>query len=403
MGQLLKMQNPIQDYAWGTRDTLARMRGAQVPAERPEAELWVGAHPSSPSVVQTPQGERPLSQWVAEAPQDLLPAGREEFPFLFKILAIGGPLSLQVHPNDQQAAEGFAREEAQGIPLDAPHRNYKDARSKPETLIALSPVRILTGIRPAEQIKEIAQALNLTWLAELAGYSADEIVRAVFAKSEESTAMALEGTVLAAAEYAAAHPFDEDAPGDPAHSASDRLAALTDLVLLLQDAYPGDRGILVAVAMNQLFLQPGESACTPVGVVHAYIQGTAIEIMNASDNVMRAGLTPKHIDLPEMLSVLVPEQPAPAVCTPEPVAPGVDRYQLWDPRLAVTRISVTEQAPVEYTAESLAAVLCTEGEVLVSGAGTEHRLTGTESLLHAGTADRLQFRGSGQVFIAESR
>lgn len=400
MGQLLKMVNPIQNYAWGTRDTLPNLRGAASPSAEPEAELWVGAHPSSSSVVETPEGSKSLAELLSEDPERFLPSGLTEFPFLFKILAIESPLSLQVHPSEEQAADGYAREEADGIARDAAHRNYKDRRSKPETVIAYSPLRILTGIRPTEQLKEIAQKLNLTWLAEMADYNAAEIITAIFAKDETGSSVAVEATVNAAMDWSLQHPFDEDDAAERRDLPGFELDALADLILLLHDEYPGDRGILVAVAMNQLFLKPGESAHTPDGQVHAYLRGTAVEIMNPSDNVMRAGLTPKHVDVKEMLAVLTEDQPAPELRLPADVAPGVARYELWDPRMSVARIDVADDGPVSYACEGLATILCVEGRIGVSDGAERFDLNGTESVLHTGSEDTLDIDGKGRVFIA---
>lgn len=403
MGQVLKMHNPVQNYAWGTRDTLARLRGAPCPAPEPEAELWVGAHPLSSSVVETPEGRVPLSEVFGEGSDHPLAEGVGEFPYLLKILAIGAPLSLQVHPDVETAGRGYAREEAEGVPRDAPHRSYKDRRSKPETVIAVSPLRILTGIRPAEELREIAEALGLTWLAELAGYDAREVVTAIFAKPQEAAELALQATVDAAMERSLRRPFDDEAPGRPEQDPQDRLDAVADLVLLLHDRHPGDRGIMVAVAMNQLFLAPGESAHTPDGQVHAYISGTAVEIMDASDNVMRAGLTPKHVDVPEMLGVLRAEQPAPEVAGPREEGPGVAGYRLWDPRLSLTRIDVAPGRPVEWELAGVATALCTEGSVRAEVGDVVHELSGAEALLHTGSPDRARLTGAGRLYLAAYR
>lgn len=428
MGHLHAMRNPLQHYAWGTHDTLARMRGVAHPTQQPEAELWVGAHPSAPSqlVEGEPGNQRhlPLDEAVARAPQEFLPEDTHEFPFLLKILAIGAPLSLQVHPSEAQAQEGFEREEAAGVPREAAHRNYKDRHSKPETVIAVSPVRILTGIRPTEQLREIAEALDLRWLAQVCELDAAQLVARIFQADDAAAARDLQVTVAAARTWAAAHPFDPrpSAARDGAtESPEARLDALADLIVRLDEAYPGDRGILVATAMNQLFLAPGEAAHTPDGQVHAYISGTAVEIMNPSDNVMRAGLTPKHIDVEQMLSVLVPEQPAPPVQTPVRTAPGVFEYSTWDPRLSVLRLDVSADEPLEVSLDGLCAVLCTDGRLRITPLAAEapaseaasapaqttaevpapdFGLTGTQAVLHTGTPDAVRITGSGRLYCA---
>lgn len=393
MGELIKLSNQIQNYAWGSHTTLASMRGLSVPSQKPEAEVWVGAHPSAPSTVHASSGDIALDRLVAESPERVLPAGLTSFPFLFKILAIDAPLSIQVHPTDAQAVAGFEAEQAAGVALDSPHRNYKDSFSKPETVIALSEMKILTGVRPADELAQLAQGLELDWLKPLLGAaSARELLAAIIHMDDDAAAAAVAQTVARASSWAAAHPSETSA-------LDTLLARAADLVAQVDRKHPGDRGLLVAVVMNLVYLAPGDSAFTPDGQVHAYVSGTAIEIMNPSDNVMRAGLTPKHIDTEELIKILGEQQAAPKILRSEPDDAPVSVYRLWDERMSVIRVRLNNDS-VALTLSGVAAVLGVSGSLTFTSAETSIAIEPTESLLHTGSDTEVEISGSGEAYIA---
>lgn len=394
MGELFYLDNPIQHYAWGSHETLAKMRGVPAPTEQPEAELWVGAHSSAPSVAQVDGGKFPLDTLVAQQPGRFLNPKRSSdyFPFLFKILAIESPLSIQVHPTDEQALAGFADENERGVALDNPARNYKDQFSKPETVIALTPLRILTGVRDFTELRGIADTLKLNWLAGALNQAKTpkELLTAVIRMPQDAATAAVQKTVKAAAKWAKKH---KDAAG-----ADSAIAGVTELVELLDRKYPGDRGLLVAVTMNLMHLAPGEAAFTPDGQVHAYVSGTAIELMNPSDNVLRAGLTPKHVDEEELIRVLGEQQNAPAI--QRPVEGTVATYSMWDERLSVTRVRLAEGEALTLPVSGLATVLCTGGSMTVSNDQATFTLGGTQAVMYVGEAGQLTLTGTGELYIA---
>ena len=398
MGEIFRLKNKIQNYAWGSRSILGRMRGVPVPTDKPEAEVWVGAHPAAPSVATVDGSEQQLDELVAQQPGRFLRPDRNSdwFPFLFKILAIDAPLSIQVHPTDEQAAAGFEDEQARGVPLDAPHRNYKDRYSKPETVIALTNMRVLTGVRPAEQLKNLARAFNASWLADRAHLAPKELLTAIIRMPEPEAAQAVDQ--LAATAHKLAQTRRKAAP-----SVLDAI----ELVNLVAHKYPGDRGLLVAFVMNLVHLVPGDSAFTPDGQVHAYVSGTAIELMNPSDNVMRAGLTPKHIDTEELIRVLGDSQDAPEIQRPTPDNAAIGEYTMWDERMSVTRIRVAPKETIDYVFEGTSAALVVDGTITitiagaVTGAGQDYTLGGTESVLHAGDPTPVTITGSGELYIAQ--
>ena len=392
MGEIFSLKNQIQNYAWGSREILGRMRGVPVPTEQPEAEVWVGAHPGAPSRATVDGAESPLNELIVENPSRFLRPDRTSdwFPFLFKILAIDAPLSIQVHPTPEQAIAGFEDEQARGLAIDAPYRNYKDRYSKPETVIALSPMRVLTGVRPVEQLKTLAAAFGAAWLAERAELSPKQLLTEIIRLPEETASAAVQHLV-------------DTAPGLLGAS-NDVVADAAELVRIVDGKYPGDRGLLVAFVMNLVHLAPGESAFTPDGQVHAYVSGTAIELMNPSDNVMRAGLTAKHIDTEELIKVLGEKQDAPVIQRPNPEDGPLGTYAMWDERMSVTRVRVEEGKPLSYTFKGISAALSVAGKVTIQakdGNGTDEFVLGaTESVLHVGEPSEAVLSGSGELYIA---
>ncbi|WP_294647177.1 mannose-6-phosphate isomerase, class I [uncultured Rothia sp.] len=392
MGEIFSLKNQIQNYAWGSREILGRMRGVPVPTEQPEAEVWVGAHPAAPSRATVDGAESPLNELIVENPSRFLRPDRTSdwFPFLFKILAIDAPLSIQVHPTPEQAIAGFEDEQARGIAIDAPYRNYKDRYSKPETVIALSPMRVLTGVRPVEQLKTLAAAFGAAWLDERAELSPKQLLTEIIRLPEETASAAVQHLV-------------DTAPGLLGAS-NDVVADAAELVRIVDGKYPGDRGLLVAFVMNLVHLAPGESAFTPDGQVHAYVSGTAIELMNPSDNVMRAGLTAKHIDTEELIKVLGEKQDAPVIQRPNPEDGPLGTYAMWDERMSVTRVRVEEGKPLSYTFKGISAALSVAGKVTIQakdGNGTDEFVLGaTESVLHVGEPSEAVLSGSGELYIA---
>jgi mannose-6-phosphate isomerase len=320
--------NTPRDYAWGSTTLIAELLGTQ-PSGKPEAELWLGTHAGSPT--QTPDGV--LADVVT-------------LPYLLKVLAAASPLSLQAHPTIEQAVDGFARENALGIPLDAANRNYKDELHKPEIIVALTPFRALCGFRSAEHIAASIGRL-------LAARPGDPALTAWLGRVSDDESIA------PTFQWLLEH-------GD---GVADVLQVLVDTAPLvngehyeligeLAAAYPGDPGIAISLMLNLATLAPGEALFLPAGNIHAYIEGLGVELMAASDNVLRGGLTPKHVDVPELLSVLdFSPLPVPRL-EPATLAPGVSAYRpgVSDFQL----VHVTAPGTVELTGNAI--VLCTEGE-----------------------------------------
>lgn len=293
---MLLLDNPIQRYAWGRTNGLATLLGV-APSGGPEAELWVGTHPRGSSIVAAgPLAGLPLAQVVSADPvrwlgPRLADEGARALPFLLKVLAIGEPLSLQAHPSEAQARTGFAREESAGVPVDAEHRSYRDRSAKPEVLVAIDETHALCGFRDpwlaAEQLDRLGDAIApMTGLLRVSDDPLQDAVAWLLQLDARGRA-----EVAAAAARAAASAGED--PMDP-----------WAWVRALGVRYPDDPTVIAPLLLELVQLEDGDAIHLPAGNLHAYLHGSGIEIMAASDNVLRGGLTPKHIDVAELLHVL---------------------------------------------------------------------------------------------------
>ena len=297
MKTICLLENPIQDYAWGSTTKIQSLMGVEDQG-KPMAEMWMGAHPKAPSRVLIDGKWQSLDVIIRENPESILGKRVAEkfsnqLPFLFKVLAAERPLSAQVHPNREQAQEGYRKENALGIPLNAPNRNYRDTNHKPEILCALTPFQGLQGFRNIEEMLALMDGLSLSTISnelDLLRQEPDSHGLKVFF----SSLMAM----------------DQTRQKDIAHEAADVAAEKVredkafQWITELNKEYPGDIGILLPLMLNLFQLEPGEAVYLPAGALHAYLDGFGIELMANSDNVLRGGLTPKHIDVPELLKIV---------------------------------------------------------------------------------------------------
>ncbi|MDH6242449.1 mannose-6-phosphate isomerase, class I [Mycobacterium sp. OTB74] len=297
------LRGAVRNYAWGSRTDIAEFTGMPSPAAHPEAELWLGANSGDPASLQTGDGETSLLDVIQADPDGQLgPQVRARFgdalPFLAKVLAADEPLSLQAHPSAQQAAEGFDYEERQGIPLNAPNRNYRDRSHKPELVVALGPFEALAGFRPVARSIAFMRALAVadldSYINLLEGQPDGEGLRALFTTWITAPQPDLDILVPAVLDGAVNY----------VRSGATEFAAEARTILGLGELYPGDAGVLASMLLNHFSLNEGEGIYLPAGNLHAYLHGMGFEVMANSDNVLRGGLTPKHVDVPELLRVL---------------------------------------------------------------------------------------------------
>ncbi|HEY1971909.1 MAG TPA: mannose-6-phosphate isomerase, class I [Pseudonocardia sp.] len=400
------LENPIRRYAWGSRTVIAGLQGREMPSPHPEAELWLGAHPGDPSWLRCADGRR-LSLLDALASD---PVGRlgeasasrwgGRLPFLLKVLAAEEPLSLQAHPGAADAASGFARENAAGLSLDDPSRNYKDGNHKPELVCALTEFHALSGFREPDATIALLHELAVPGMAGhvelLAGQPDPAGLRALFS-TWITLPQAILDQLVPAVQVACIELLRRGGSGFTAEART---------VLQLSERYPGDAGVLAALLLNRVRLAPGEALYQRDGVLHAYLSGACIELMANSDNVLRGGLTAKHVDVPELLRVLdFAAGPAPIVVgTSDGPLTRYDtvaaEFRLW--RLNWTEAMAGDVVPLPEDGPRI--VLCTDGAVKVSaGSGRSLCLRRGDSLwLDASDAAAkvASVDGPAQLFLA---
>lgn len=354
-----KLTPATRHYSWGSRTLIPELLG-QEPTSQPVAELWYGAHPADPSMA----GERPLSDIIAADPAQL---GEWEekgqgLPFLMKLLAADEVLSLQAHPSLAQAREGFERENALGIALDDPQRNYKDANHKPEIIIALTPFYAMAGFRPLARTRELFAALGCP---ELEHYLS-MLAPGEDPETESDNLRALFTTWITIPSSVRRELIDAVVSAAPRVPAG-WMKGVMDTVVAINEQYPGDIGVLGALLLNHVELAPGEALFLGAGHLHAYVRGLGVEVMANSDNVLRGGLTPKYVDVPELVKVLefgVLDDPR---VDAQPIAGGVE-YPTPVDEFTVRRYDVEPGATVELDVDGPAIALCTSGTVAVGDA-----------------------------------
>ncbi|MFC4498352.1 MULTISPECIES: mannose-6-phosphate isomerase, class I [Streptomyces] len=377
-----RLDNTIRPYAWGSPTAIPHLLGTE-PTGEPQAEMWMGAHPGAPS--HTPRGT--LVEVVEAHPQQELGAATvarfgPRLPFLLKLLAAGAPLSLQVHPDLEQAKEGYADEERRGIPVDAPHRNYKDANHKPELICALTEFDGLCGFRDPLRAAGLLDALGVD--------SLKPYVDLLHAHPEEAALREVLTAILTADPEDMAHTVAA------ATAACDRLGGDYAPYAGIAHHYPGDPGVIAAMLLNHVRLQPGEALFLGAGIPHAYLSGLGVEIMANSDNVLRCGLTPKHVDVPELLRVVRFASGDPGVLRPEASPDGEELYDTPIDEFRLSRYVLPEDGDArDLTRATPQILLCTAGTVRAG----EHELTPGQSVF-VPAGEKAEVSGEGTLFRA---
>ncbi|MCU7725357.1 mannose-6-phosphate isomerase, class I [Actinoplanes sp. KI2] len=378
----------IRPYAWGSHTVLAELQGRPAPTDGPEAELWLGAHPDEPSTVGGAAGDVSLVTFIGGDPQarlgeHVLGKFGPRLPYLLKVLAAEAPLSLQAHPDLEYAKQAFARQQADpSLP-----RNYTDANHKPEMLVALTPFEALCGFRAPGTAADAIESLALPAL--------DPVVKTL-----------RDGDLRGAVETLLSWPPDDRAamidlvvtaarsrPGDDSCALAAHLAA----------CYPGDPGVLVALLLNHVRLQPGEAIWMPAGNLHAYLRGAGIELMAASDNVLRGGLTPKRVDVPELLKVLRFEVLDDPILKPTELSPGVLTWPVPVPDFVLYRLELDgTRPPAEVPAEGPRIVVVTAGDLFAGESvdGTPIELARGDAAFVPADTGKIKLAGAGTAFVA---
>ena len=381
---IIKLHNQPRDYAWGSKTLIPDYFGT-AETGRPMAEVWFGTHPGSPTQVEGAE---------AKTLAELL--GRN-LSFLLKILAAETPLSIQAHPSLEQARAGFDRENEKGIALSASNRNYKDANHKPEMIVALTEFEALCGFRPANQVRNLL--LDMVEAPEVSDTFV-AIASEWLESFDQGGLRALTSSILGfRAEGRELSGFNSELSKLADFSARFELAAR------LNELYPGDPGVVIALLMNHVVLAPGEALYLPAGNIHAYLAGLGVEIMANSDNVLRGGLTPKHIDVAELEKVLNFEaEPVPLV-KPKELARGLFSYETAAQDFELYRATLSSaNLLAEISLAKPSVLLCTAGLVSVTNSlGEQIELSRGEAAYMSEDARHFSLAGSGELFIAAGR
>ncbi len=388
---MLVLSPHTQSYPWGSRSLIAELKGEGV-APHPEAELWYGAHPGGPAEVDG----IPLDEIIAQDPEYHLGIRCQEqfgdrLPFLLKLLAAGEPLSLQAHPSLAQARDGYARENARGLAPDAPDRNYRDDNHKPELIVALTPFHAMAGFRPFKRTLELFGVLNcpaLDHYVTIADINGDEEgnLRALFTTWITIPASARKELIDAIITSAHRVLAESQAPEWIKE-------ALTNIIEL-EEFYPNDAGVLGALLLNFVVIAPGDAIYLDAGNLHAYCKGLGVEIMANSDNVLRGGLTAKHVDVPELVRVLNFN----SISNPS-IGSNNGLFEVPNDEFALQIVDVAGRNIISTAGPRV--VLCTKGDVSVQVGEQTQQLSPTQAVwLAAGEPSEISFDGDGQVFIA---
>jgi mannose-6-phosphate isomerase len=391
------LQNTIQEYAWGSLTAIPQLLGKANSKNIPQAELWMGAHPKAPSKVKYNNQWISLLELIDKYPETLLGKTTMQtfngaLPYLFKVLAAARPLSIQAHPSLQQAKKGFKRENAEGIPLNAPYRNYRDDNHKPECIFALTSFWAVCGFRNPLEIITHFKKMGLDRLKkELNALELNQGPGGL--KQFFSFLMGLDGNQRKSIISEAVNNIRAIAAQDPAFGWVRRLSA----------EYPDDIGIFAPILLNLVCLEPGQAMFMDAGQLHAYLDGVGIELMANSDNVLRGGLTPKHVDVPELLNVLDFNEHKLTFIEPLNIDPCETLYPCPIDEFILSMIVLKPNDKYKSKRQRSAEILlCTDGSAELEDLGTGHKISlskGVSAIVPA-VVNRYQMKGTAIFYKA---
>lgn len=361
MTKIFALKGKIQNYAWGGKQYIPDLLGI-TPENKPYAEYWLGAHVNAPSVVKSETGSVNLDSFLNNNLEESLGTkvanqfGR--LPFLFKVLDVNDMLSIQVHPTKAEAEKGFKRENELGIPLTAPHRNYKDDNHKPEIMVALSEFWLLHGFLTEDKLRKVLNSVPefKEFLPVFDSESYLGLYRTVMEQTEEETNRILKPLVD---RILPLYKKGELSKSDPAYWAAKVIDTSDDEAI--------DKGIYSIYFFNIVKVEKGEAVFQDAGIPHAYLEGQNMELMANSDNVLRGGLTPKHVDVPELLKHVTFEATVPNILKGEAQSDGLERiYKSPAPDFELSQIKLSNNNVYSSTSSSAQILMVLEGDVELS-------------------------------------
>ena len=381
---MIRVDNTARDYAWGSLTAIPELQG-RTPSGLPEAELWLGTHPGSPTIIVEPQ----KADGATTIADYLMQRNEPPLPYLLKILAAEHPLSIQAHPSREQAQEGFERENKKGIDITSAERNYKDSSHKPELIVALSDrFEALCGLRELPQTLDNLNTLSKALQKAKKSHAALDEFASHLAQATDSLAWAVE--------WALTSPEAEAVITEVSEAAA---LVRDDLLMELAADYPKDPGILVALLLNRVTLTRGQALYLPAGNLHAYVRGYGVELMAASDNVLRGGLTTKHVDVKELLRVITASVVPIPYLTPTKPKAGLELFVPDVPDFALAHITpLGAEVSLDITRHCIG--ICTAGSISVKGKNDLLTLHKGESVFVTRDEERLDFGGEGEFFLA---
>ena len=392
--RIFKLTGVIQHYAWGGHVFIPQLLNNNEPTDKPSAEYWMGAHPSAPSKLLIGQDWVSFNQLIAENPATTITTsvmGRfGELPYLFKVLDVKDMLSIQVHPTKESAEIGFAEENKAGIPINAPHRNYKDQNHKPEVMVALSEFWLLHGFKSKEALEEVLMnTQELTVLFPLFRQTGIKgLYQFVMEMEQDDVNNMLAPLVKRAIRLKKEGSIDKTNPGWWAAKLYEENGITENI----------DRGIFSIYFFNIVYVDKGGAVFQKAGVPHAYLEGQNIELMANSDNVLRGGLTLKHVDVPELMKHTLFESVVPDVMKGNPGAGGEVVYPCPVPDFGLSKIDLNIGESYQGKSFSLEIIIVTEGAVIVN----QHLVLkkGEAAAILADTSFDLNATGNSTIFKA---
>lgn len=391
--KIYRLKGKVQHYAWGGQTFIPQLLGIDNAINQPCAEYWMGAHPSASSVLLDQEGEINLNQLVKEDPANTINQQVfdrfGELPYLFKVLDVKDMLSIQVHPTKAEAEKGFDAEEAAGIPISAPHRNYKDRNHKPEVMVALSDFWLLHGFRSAESLNKILE--DVPEFNILIGLYRREGAQALYRFVMEMAQADINNMLLPLVKRELRRKqdgeLDRSMPGWWVSKLFDGQTEITDI----------DRGVFSIYFFNIVFIEKGSAIFQSAGIPHAYLEGQNMELMANSDNVLRGGLTPKHIDVPELMKHTSCEPVVPNVMKGNDLKNGEIVYPCPVPDFGISRLELNGSGYTS-TAASLEILFVTEGGCVINNELTLK--TGEAAAVLAGGQYAIETSGACTIFKA---